>query len=70
MESKQIHNIYLAIEREYNQKRKEFQEYDKEYRMKLRDLRAQCPHVNTSFETDPSGNNDSCHQCDDCGKEL
>lgn len=65
-----IRDLYAAIERQYKQRREEFQEYDKEYRMKLRDLRAQCKHENTSFESDPSGNNDSYHQCDDCGKEL
>ena len=29
-----------------------------------------CPHKNTGFIPDPSGNNDSYYECIDCGKVL
>ncbi len=38
--------------------------------LKLRALEERCPHPDTSFCADPSGNNDSYYVCTYCGKEL
>jgi hypothetical protein len=39
-----------------------------EARRKL--FQATCPHKNVEYVPDASGNNDSYHECNDCGKIL
>ncbi len=36
----------------------------------LAELRKQCPHSETQYHPDPSGNNDSSYECHICGKEA
>lgn len=38
-------------------------------RAKINEIRKTCPHINTTYHPDPSGNNDSCYTCDECGLE-
>lgn len=42
----------------------------KRVRTELKDLQDQCPHINTKYYPDASGNNDSSTECQDCGAEL
>lgn len=42
----------------------------KELELLERDLQASCPHLESSFYGDPSGNNDSYYQCDLCRRVL
>jgi hypothetical protein len=37
---------------------------------KLAKLQTKCKHEHKTFYPDPSGNNDSYYECDDCGKYL
>ena len=37
---------------------------------KILDLQNACPHNETKYHSDPSGNNDSFHSCQVCGKEA
>ncbi len=37
---------------------------------RLRDIRIDCPHHETTFHSDPSGGNDSYRDCDLCGKQI
>lgn len=37
---------------------------------RLTTLRRECPHVNTEYWPDPSGNNGGGHDCLDCGADL
>lgn len=32
-------------------------------------IQQQCSHKSTTYYPDPSGNNDSFHECNDCGKQ-
>ncbi len=36
----------------------------------IQKLRDKCDHPETTFHSDPSGNNDSYFSCDVCGKEA
>lgn len=36
----------------------------------LRTFQDKCPHKSTQYYPDPSGNHDSCTQCNICGKDL
>lgn len=42
----------------------------KEIQDAFKRLRARCSHLVRTFQCDPSGNNDSFHTCDICGKIL
>ncbi len=39
-------------------------------RKQIEEYRSKCDHSNVTFVSDPSGNNDSYHVCDECGKEI
>lgn len=41
-----------------------------EFKIRLKAVQERCPHVNTNYTPDASGNNDSFTNCDDCGKYL
>lgn len=36
----------------------------------IKNLQKMCPHTKTSFESDPSGGNDSYIYCDSCREEF
>lgn len=40
------------------------------YETKFKEIQARCPHINTKYTPDASGNNDSSTDCEDCGKYL
>ena len=46
-----------------------YEKHCKEMQNKLVQLRKECGHPITTFNGDPSGNNDSFMRCDVCGKE-
>lgn len=60
----QSYNAQLA-----NLKEK-YEQSVKEIKSKISELRLKCPHHETSFNQDPSGNNDSYYNCTLCGKEA
>lgn len=37
---------------------------------KLKEAQKKCPHKETVYHPDPSGNNDSWHECTRCGDSL
>lgn len=39
-------------------------------KQRIAEIEKGCPHYSTSYEGDPSGNNDSQTTCDTCGAEL
>jgi hypothetical protein len=50
---------------------KEYKRHDgimKELKIRLGMTQKKCSHKNTAYYQDPSGNNDSCYECLDCGK--
>ena len=49
------------------------QKYDRAMRRlkaRLNLFQTKCSHVNTSFQADPAGGNDSYDLCHDCGKAV
>lgn len=40
------------------------------YKKRIEEIRKECGHWVTTFHPDPSGNNDSYHECSLCGKYL
>lgn len=42
----------------------------KEIKTCIKDWQETCKHWSKTFHPDPSGNNDSFHECNICGKEL
>jgi phosphopantetheine adenylyltransferase len=67
----------MSIQKSIEQVQAKMLEQVKEYSIRMKALREEleairnkCPHNNLTFVSDPSGNNDSCHICDECGKEI
>jgi hypothetical protein len=51
-----------------NEAKKQYQDKLEEITSKQKLLYERCPHLNTKFHPDASGNNDSEYECLDCGK--
>lgn len=47
-----------------------FEAAREEFKMRLKSMQANCPHYSTTYQGDPSGNNDSHTVCNTCGKEV
>lgn len=55
---------------QYDHIRQEFQRAQNTYDELLRTLREACPHENTSYQSDASGNNGGGYECLDCERWL
>lgn len=70
---KYVRNIKSAIHRadeEYRKAQDAFNKAKRIYDGTISDLQQRCPHINTEYTPDASGNNDSSTDCLDCGKYL
>lgn len=49
---------------------KEFDQKREALRQTLRNAQKLCKHENATYHPDPSGNNDSYIECNECGKRM
>lgn len=61
----QIYDLEIKINKLYYS----YQLEKRKFKEQISLLRNLCNHENTTYHPDPSGNNDSCYTCDECGIE-
>ena len=62
----QIELVHISIRKAYEK----YMEAKTLGEREIQKLRDKCDHPETTFHSDPSGNNDSYFSCDICGKEA
>jgi len=67
---KEIRNEFAVIEKARARIERQYETTLKMLDEDLTVLRARCPHLETIYHPDASGNNDSWDECNLCGKEL
>lgn len=63
-----IANSQINFLRKEQKLKDKYEEDKKSLRAELVKLQEGCPHYDTSYHPDPSGNNDSDYECNICGK--
>lgn len=64
--AKKLYEFRVKEEKEDERHRKAILKIQNERRA----IQTECSHKNTIYHPDPSGNNDSYHECTTCGKEF
>lgn len=59
-------NLNIAARATENEYRKAMDAINGE----IKSVKDKCPHLTRTYHPDPSGNNDSYHECDSCGKTF
>ncbi|KKK98382.1 hypothetical protein LCGC14_2643290 [marine sediment metagenome] len=67
---KEIRNELAVIEKARARIERQYETTLKMLDEDLAALRTKCPHLETTYHPDASGNNDSWNECNLCGKEL
>lgn len=65
-----LRNEIDALKRDEHELQRLVTDKEAEFKFRRMDIQRRCPHVDTTYHPDASGNNDSGSKCNDCGVWL
>jgi len=67
---KHIKKTITSYKKDVDKEKQRHEKTTKELRQQMWDIQKECPHYETTYHADPSGNNDSETICNWCDKEV